>query len=101
MTEKFGITLEKRSFKELGDRAKNKSDAEAIQARKEWGDFPHQGLSERALNSAAKLYLAGPSECGAKLCLLPVLPVLPVLLKVALQPDMCWKIPFTLCMTRA
>lgn len=38
MTEKFGITLEKRSFKELGDRAKNKSDAEAIQARKEWGD---------------------------------------------------------------
>jgi hypothetical protein len=58
MTAKFGITLKKRSFKELGERAKSKSDAEAIQARKEWGDFPHQGLSERALNSAAKLYLA-------------------------------------------
>jgi hypothetical protein len=58
MTKKFGITVEKRSFRELGERAKNKSDAEAMQALKEWGDFPHQGLSQRALNSTAKLYLA-------------------------------------------
>jgi hypothetical protein len=58
MTEKFGITVQKCSFKELGERAKSKSDAEAMKARKEWGDFPHQGLSEDALNSAAKLYLA-------------------------------------------
>lgn len=57
MVEKFGITIEKQSFRELGARAKAISDAEAEAVQREW-DFPSEGLSNRGLNSAAKLYLA-------------------------------------------
>jgi len=57
MTEKFGITIEKRSFRELGARAKAISDADAAAAQRE-SVVPTDGLSERALTSATKLYLA-------------------------------------------
>jgi len=61
MVDKFGIKLEKKSFKELGARAKAIPDAEAqtvIEKRK----IPNEGVSVQALNSAAKLYLAVKQE---------------------------------------
>ncbi|SUS06558.1 conserved hypothetical protein [uncultured Defluviicoccus sp.] len=57
MTKKFGLRIEKRSFKELGARAKAIPDAEAEAARRDW-NVPADGLGARPLNSAAKLYLA-------------------------------------------
>lgn len=57
MQKKFGLRIEKRSFKELGARAKAISDTEAEAARREW-DVPADGLGARPLNSATKLYLA-------------------------------------------
>ena len=55
--DKFGITIVKRSFKELGAAAKAISDTEADHASRDW-KVPTEGLSERALRSAVKLYLA-------------------------------------------
>src|ERR1700722_3036209 len=57
MTEKFGITIEKRSFKELGQRAKQIEDAEAIQVSRGW-NLPGSDLSDQASKAAARLYLA-------------------------------------------
>ena len=57
MTEKFGITIEKRSFKELGQRARQIDDAEAIQVSRSW-NLPGSDLSDRAAKAAARLYLA-------------------------------------------
>jgi hypothetical protein len=57
MTEKFGITIEKRSFKELGQRAKLIQDAEAIQVSRSW-NLPGSDLSDQAAKAAARLYLA-------------------------------------------
>jgi hypothetical protein len=57
LQEKFGITILTRSFRELGAAAKAISDAEADEAAKDW-NVPAQGLSDRALRSAVKLYLA-------------------------------------------
>ncbi|MFZ5830570.1 MAG: hypothetical protein ACOY3P_10800 [Planctomycetota bacterium] len=55
--EKFGVTILKKSFRQLGAEAKAISDAEADKASKDW-DVPTEGLSPRALRSAVKLYLA-------------------------------------------
>ena len=57
MTEKFGITIEKRSFKELGQRAKQIEDAEAIEVSRSW-NLPESDLSDQAAKAAARLYLA-------------------------------------------
>jgi hypothetical protein len=55
--DKFGITILKKSFRELGSAAKAISDAEADEASKGW-NVPTDGLSDRGLRSAVKLYLA-------------------------------------------
>jgi hypothetical protein len=57
MAEKFGITIEKRSFRELGARAKEIPDTEAESEHRRW-NTPTEGLSSGALNNATKLYLA-------------------------------------------
>lgn len=57
MMARFGITIEKRSYRELGQRAKAISDSAAESARAGW-DVPIDGVLPRALNSATKLYLA-------------------------------------------
>ena len=62
--KKFGITLEKRSFKQLGETAKNIPDKDAAQALKRW-NIPAEGVSERMLYSAAKVYLAVKQEVEA------------------------------------
>jgi len=61
MIDKFGIALEKKSFKELAARAKAIPDKEAqtvIEKRK----IPNEGVSNQALSSAVKLYLAVKQE---------------------------------------
>ena len=55
--KKFGLLIVKRSFRELGSRAKSLPDDLADQAWRRW-DIPVNGLSDHALRSAAKLYLA-------------------------------------------
>jgi hypothetical protein len=57
MTEKFGITIEKRSFKELGQRAKQIDDTAAFQVSRSW-NLPGSDLSDQAAKAAARLYLA-------------------------------------------
>jgi hypothetical protein len=53
----FGVDIEKRSFKELAQKAKDIPDSEAAAEWKKW-DFPVPGLSDRAINSAVKVFLA-------------------------------------------
>lgn len=57
MIRKFGLTLERRSYRDLGARARAIPDAEAERARQGW-DLPTDGLGARPLNAATKLYLA-------------------------------------------
>lgn len=57
MIDKFGITLLKKSFKEMGAAAQQIPDAEAEAAWDKW-QLPTPGLSQRQLNSAVKVYLA-------------------------------------------
>ncbi len=57
MKEQFGVTIEKRSFRELGARAKAIPDAEAEKAWKQ-SPVPIAGIAGKPLNSALKLYLA-------------------------------------------
>lgn len=59
--EKFGISIVKKSFKELAEKAKKISDAEAAQAA-EQKIIPYEGVSESALLSACKMYLAIKEE---------------------------------------
>lgn len=57
--EKFGLRIEKRSFQELGARAKAIPDHEAIAERERLGgEVPMVGVSDRAALSALKLYRA-------------------------------------------
>jgi hypothetical protein len=56
MVQKFGITIEKRSYRELGARAMELPDSAAEAARKGW-DVPTADLSKGALDAATKLYL--------------------------------------------
>lgn len=55
--DKFGITIVKKSFRELGAAAKSIADVDADEASKGW-NVPAEGLSDHALRSAVKLYLA-------------------------------------------
>jgi L-fucose isomerase-like protein len=57
MNEKFGVTIEKRSFRELGARAKTISDHDAEDASAK-APVPIEGIAGKPLNSAYKLYLA-------------------------------------------
>ena len=63
MFDKFGLTIHKKSFRELGQRAMEIPDGEAEAAWEAWrsrlkiGDIPR-----RALNSALKIYLAVKQE---------------------------------------
>jgi hypothetical protein len=61
--DKFGIEIVKRSYEKLGADAKKVSDAEAKKAL-EGRNFNCRGVSERALYSAAKMYVALRNEIG-------------------------------------
>jgi hypothetical protein len=61
--KKFGITIEKRSFKQLGEDAKRIPDSESEKVLKEW-QIPTESVSRRALNSAVKIYIAVKREVG-------------------------------------
>lgn len=57
MRRKFGVTVIKKSFRELGERAKHISDQEALG---EWKkrQLPIEDVSERAISNAMRVYLA-------------------------------------------
>ncbi len=55
--DKFGVTVLKKSFRELGAAAQAISDRDADQAWGQW-NLPIEGLSPRAVRSAVKVYLA-------------------------------------------
>ena len=61
LKEKFGVTIEKRSFKAFGEAAKQITDHEAedvLKAR----EINTEGVSRQALNSALKIYIAVKRE---------------------------------------
>lgn len=61
--DKFGLTIVKKSFKELGAQAKAIPDQEVMPTREAWGGkLKAEDVSERGLNSALKLYLAVKHE---------------------------------------
>lgn len=62
--QKFGIRIVKKSFKTLGEQAKKISDGEA-RAVMNNRPVPMEGLGERSVNSALKLYLAVKREVEA------------------------------------
>ena len=62
--EKFGIRIVKKSFKTLGEQARKISDAEARAVLKN-RPVPMEGLGERPVSSALKLYLAVKREVEA------------------------------------
>jgi hypothetical protein len=62
--QKFGLTIAKRSFRELAARAKAVDDVRAEQAWRGW-DVPCEGLSQRGRRSAAKLCLALQEDLDA------------------------------------
>ena len=57
LKDTFGVTIVKKSFRELGARAKAIADSDADAVARDWGS-PPRGLTEQALRSAVKLYLA-------------------------------------------
>lgn len=57
-----GVAIIKKSFKEFGAQAKEISDREAQDVWKQWQHLPIAGLSQRALNSAVKVYIAAKRE---------------------------------------
>ena len=59
--EKFGLTIVRKSFRELGERARQIPD-ERASAALDGRDLPMPGVSERARRSALKLYLAVRDE---------------------------------------
>jgi len=61
MQKKFGVTIDKKSFKEFAAAAKQISDQEAREVWKNW-DLAAPGVSEQALNSAIKIYIAVKRE---------------------------------------
>jgi hypothetical protein len=61
MMDKFGITIVKKSFRQLGADAKHISDQEAEAVWETWG-LRTEGISGNALNSAIKIYIAVKRE---------------------------------------
>jgi hypothetical protein len=64
LKDKFGVTIVKKSFRELGSAAKAISDGEALEASKDWR-VPTAEVSDRALRSAVKLFLAIKQDLDA------------------------------------
>lgn len=62
---KFGLTIEKRSFKEFGAAAKNIPDRQAAQILGEKA-IPCSSLTPHALNSAGKIYIALQREIAGE-----------------------------------
>lgn len=64
IADKFGVSIVKKSFRELGAAAKQIADSAADQV---WKDrqLPTEGVSPRALRSALKMYLALKAELDA------------------------------------
>jgi hypothetical protein len=63
MLDKFGVRIEKKSFKEMGARAQQLPDSEAEQVWAEWQDRLNLGnITERQRNSALKVYLTAREE---------------------------------------
>jgi hypothetical protein len=63
LVERFGVTIVKKSFKEFGAKAQAIPDSEAEAAWEKWKDrLPLGDISERARNSALKVYLALKEE---------------------------------------
>ena len=61
MVEKFGIQIEKRSYRELGARAKAVPDVEADKLWEHW-QLPTEGVTPRQLRAAVKLYIATKAD---------------------------------------
>lgn len=59
--QKFGVQAVKKSFKALGEKAKSISDEKAREVWARW-NWPIEGLSERAILSAVKIYLVLKEE---------------------------------------
>ena len=57
MKDRFGVTIERRSFRQLGQEARAIDDAQAEGLWKQW-NLPAEGLTPSATRSAVKLYLA-------------------------------------------
>lgn len=55
--DKFGLEIEKKSFKRLAEQAKAVSDNDAKEEWRKW-DFPLDGLGDAALLKAVKMFLA-------------------------------------------
>ncbi len=64
MQDKFGVTIVKKSFETLATQAKEVSDQSAEQVIKEH-QFAVEGLTPKAVSSAAKIYLAVKRELEA------------------------------------
>jgi hypothetical protein len=59
IADQFGVKITRKSFKELADSAKQIPDSEAAHVWKEWKSrIPVEGIPQRSLYSALKLYLA-------------------------------------------
>jgi len=61
MKEKFGVEIVKRSYKELGEKVRNISDSLVEEVSKSW-NFNIDGVSNKALKSAIKMYIAVKRE---------------------------------------
>ena len=61
MVEKFGVTIEKRSYRELGARAKAIPDTEADALWEHW-QLPTVGVTPQQLHAALKLYIATKAD---------------------------------------
>jgi len=59
--KRFGIAIVKKSFREFGKRAKNIPDKQAREVLKKW-NIKTEGLTEKALYSAIKVYIAAKEE---------------------------------------
>lgn len=60
--DKFGVHVIKKSFREFGTQAKQISDQEAEEVWKQWQHLSVEGVSQKALRSAIKVYIAAKRE---------------------------------------
>ncbi|TVQ39551.1 MAG: hypothetical protein EA384_05820 [Spirochaetaceae bacterium] len=56
LSQRFGVRVEYRSYRELGERISSMDERTALEEWARW-DYPVVGLSEKAIASAVKLYL--------------------------------------------
>ncbi len=66
LQERFGITVVKKSFKEMGERARQIPDTAAQAVWEDWRErIPVENLSQRAILNAIKVYMAVKSDLDA------------------------------------